>query len=209
MYLAEGGSLQDEQGRPALDEGALENILDYYHEANLAEVMPYTLTQFTNDTQVWEALLGKQYPMAVTWSSTYLNDTRTEQASLVMVPLPTPDGLPFTLASGWSWVLTGQDAARRVLSVELAEYLVEKDFLAGWSRAAGYLPPKLDALQSWPATKSRQVIEQISYSAWLVPSADLISITGPALQMAVVDVIRGGSDAQSAARAAIIQINPP
>ncbi len=209
MYLAEGGKLQDDQGRPTLEEALLMNILDYDQQANLAEVTPYTLTQFVDDDQVWEALLSSQYPMAVTWTSTYLSDNRVDQANLGIAPLPTPDGTPFTLATGWSWGLTGQDTARRLLSVELAEYLVEKEFLAEWTQTAGYLPPRVDALQSWQASAERQVIEQISYSAWLVPPADLLSNIGPVVQQAVMDVLNGQSDPQTAARAAIDQIKRP
>ncbi len=209
MYLAEGGKLQDNQGRPVLDETQLVSILEYDEQARLAGVMPYTLTQFTGDSQVWEALLMGQYPIAVTWASTFLSDPRAAQASLSLAPLPTPDGAPFSLASGWSWALAGQDPAARRLSVKLAEFLVEKEFLAKWTQAAGFLPPRMDAMQTWPNTPLRQVLELVSSSAWLVPSPDLIATVGPALQQAVMDVLEGRRDAQSAAKAAISQISQP
>jgi multiple sugar transport system substrate-binding protein len=209
MYQADGGSTQDAQGRPALDEAPLTKILEYDQRASLAGVMPYSLTQYSNDAQVWEAFLGNPYPMAVTWASDYLSHKQTVQDDLAMAPLPTPDGVPFTLATGWSWVLAGQDPAHRALSVKLVEYLVEKDFLAEWTYAAGYLPPRVDALQSWQEAEVRQVIEQISYSAWLMPSADLVSTLGPALEQAVVGVLKAQSDPQTAAKAVIDQINRP
>jgi ABC-type glycerol-3-phosphate transport system substrate-binding protein len=209
MYQAEGGSTQDAQGRPSLDEASLVKILEYDQRASLAGVMPYTLTQYSDDAQVWEAFLGTPYPMAVTWASTYLSHKQTGQDDLAMAPLPTPDGVPFTLATGWSWVLAGQDPGRRMLSVKLVEYLVDKDFLAEWTYAAGYLPPRVDALQSWQEAEARQVIEQISYSAWLMPSADLVSTLGPALEQAVVGVLKAQSDPQTAAKAVIDQINRP
>lgn len=209
MYLADGGSLQDAQGRPLLDDAPLTNILEYDQRASLTGVMPYSLTQYSNDAQVWEAFLGNPYPMAVTWASAYLSYKPAAQDDLAMAPLPTPDGVPFTLATGWSWVLAGQNPARRALSVELAEYLVEKEFMAEWTYAAGYLPPRVDALQYWQETESRQMIEQISYSAWLMPSADLVATLGPALEQAVVDVLKAQSDPKTAAQAVIDQINQP
>jgi multiple sugar transport system substrate-binding protein len=209
MYQAEGGSMQDAQGRPSLDEAPLTKILEYDQRASVAGVMPYSLTQYSNDAQVWEAFLGNPYPMAVTWASALLRHKQTAQDDLAMAPLPTPDGVPFTLATGWSWVLAGQDPARRTLSVKLVEYLVEKDFLAEWAYAAGYLPPRADALQSWQEAEERQVIEQISYSAWLMPSADLVATLGPALEQAVVSVLKAQSDPQAAAQAVIDQINQP
>jgi multiple sugar transport system substrate-binding protein len=209
MYLAEGGKLRDDQGRPTLEETPLLNILNYDQQANLAGVMPYTLTQYTNDTQVWEAMLSSQYRMGVTWTHTYLSDPQDVETGLAMAALPTPDGVPFTLATGWSWVLAGKDSTHLTLDVKLAEFLADKEFLAKWTQAAGYLPPRVDALQIWPINQSRQVIEQVSYSAWLVPSADLISTIGPLLQQAVKDVLEGHSDPQSAAHASVSQINQP
>ena len=81
--------------------------------------------------------------------------------------------------------------------------------MAEWTYAAGYLPPRADALQSWQDAELRQVIEQISYSAWLMPPADMLSSLGPALEQAVVDVLKAQSDPQTAAQAVINQINQP
>jgi ABC-type glycerol-3-phosphate transport system substrate-binding protein len=209
MYLAAGGSLQDAVGRPSLDKDTLINILEIYERASQAGVMPYWITQYSDDEQVWETFMGEQFPMAVAWASTYLDHKLSEPADLTLATLPTPDGAPVTLATGWNWALAGQDPERRVLSVRLAEFLVEKEFLASWTYAAGYLPPRVDALQSWEDADLRRIIEQISYSARLTPPADLISSIGPAMEQAVVDVLKAQSDPQSAAQAAIDQINQP
>jgi len=209
-YLATGESLQDAEGRPSLDKDTLTNILEIYQRASQAGLMPYWITQYSNDAQVWEAFTGgEQFPMAVTWVSTYLQHQLKEPTDLSFAPLPTPEGPPFTLATGWSWALAGQDTERRALSVSLAEFLVDKDFLAAYTDAAGYLPPRVDALQGWQDGDLRQKIEQISYSAQLMPPADLISSVGPALEQAVVDVLKAQSDPQSAAQAAIDQVNQP
>jgi multiple sugar transport system substrate-binding protein len=208
-YLATGESLQDAVGRPSLDKDTLTNILEIYQRASQGGVMPYWITQYSNDAQVWEAFMGEQFPMAVTWASTYLEHRIKEPADLSFAPLPTPEGTPFTLATGWSWALAGQDTERRALSVSLAEFLVDKDFLAAYTDAAGYLPPRVDALQGWQDADLRQMVERISYSAQLMPPADLISSVGPALEQAVVDVLKAQSDPQSAAQAAIDQINQP
>ena len=209
MYLADGGSLQDEQGRPSLDEATLTNILEFVQRASMAGVMPYWLTQYSNDAQVWEAFVGNQYPMAITWTSSFLDHKQAAPADLALAPIPTPNDTPFTLATGWSWALAGQDPERRTQAIRLAEYLVDKEFLAEWTYAAGYLPPRADALQSWQDGDLRQVIEQISYSAWLMPPADIVSSLGPALEQAVVDVLKAQSDPQTAAQSVIDQINQP
>jgi len=209
LYLAEGKSLQDAQGRPALDESTLMRILLFDQLASAAGVMPYWLAQYSNDVQIWEAFTGEGFPMAVTWASAFLLHKSSASSDLALAPLPTLNGIPFSLATGWSWALAGQDPERRLISVRLAEFMVEKDFLAQWSLAAGYLPPRIEALQSWQDAELSPVIEQISASAGLMPPADLISSLGPALEQAVVDVLKNQSDPQSAAQTVIKQVNPP
>ncbi len=209
IYLESGGSLQDEQGRPYLDEAILVSALEFEQRASLAGVMPFWLTQYSNDDQVWEAFLAGQAPMAVTWASTYIKNAPGAPEDVSMAPLPTRDGAPFTLADGWSWALAGQDPERRSLSTRLAEFLVEKEFVAAWSAAAGYLPPRVDALQEWQEADLRQAIEQISYSAHLVPPADLIANIGPALEQAVVAILKSESEPQAAAQAVIDQVSQP
>jgi ABC-type glycerol-3-phosphate transport system substrate-binding protein len=209
MYMADNGNLQDAQGRPALDEATLTKMLEFDQQASLAGVMPYWLTQYSNDAQVWEAFVGNPYPMAVTWTSAYLSHKLTTPNDLAAAPIPTPNGTPFTLATGWSWALASQEPAHRSLAIKLAEYMVEDEFMAEWTYAAGYLPPKADALRSWQDVELRQVIEQVSSSAWLMPPVDMLSSLGPALEQAVVDVLKAQSDPQTAAQAVINQINQP
>lgn len=208
-YLATGERLQDEEGRPLVDEETLHNLLEIYQSASQAGVMPYWLTQYSNDEQVWDDFTSGQFPMAVSWASTYMEHQSATVGDLSLAPLPTLDGTPFTLATGWSWALAGQDQGRRELGARLAEFLVEKEFLSAWTYAAGYLPPRLDALQSWPEADLRRVFERISHSAQLMPPADLISSTGLAIEQAVVDVLKAQSDPKNAAQAAVEKINQP
>jgi multiple sugar transport system substrate-binding protein len=209
VYQEKGGSLQDEQGRPYLDKASLAGVLEFYQHASLAGTMPYWMTQYSDDGHVWEAFTGDQLPMAVTWVSMYMKNRPGAEDDLALAPVPTWDGIPFTLATGWSWALASQDPVRRHVSVQLAEFLTADEFLAAWSYAAGYLPPRVDALLRWQDEDLRQAIEQISYSAHLIPSIDLISSLGPALEQAVVKVLKAESDPQTAAQAVIDQVNQP
>jgi ABC-type glycerol-3-phosphate transport system substrate-binding protein len=209
IYMEKGGSLQDMQGRPFLDRAVLTSIFEYQQRASLGGVMPYWLAQYSNDEQVWEAFLGNQYPMAITWASTYLKNIPSTTDDLAMAPIPTWAGTPFTLATGWTWALTGQDPLRRLSSVRLAEFLTEKDFMASWTFTAGYLPVRVDALQKWQNTDLRKVVEQISYSARRVPSVELLSSLGPAMELAVVNILKSESDPQTAAQSVVDQVNSP
>ena len=208
-YLAKGGNLQDAEGRPFMDKDMLGVILGIYQRASQAGVMPYWLTQYINDDQAWEAFMAGQAPMAITWASTYLEGKPGAPAGMLVAPVSTSDGSPFTLATGWSWALAGQDPERRALGAQLAEFLVEKEFLSAWTQAAGFLPIRVDALQSWQDADLRRVLQQISYSAQLLPAADILSSIGLPVEQAVVDVLKAQNDPVSAAQAATDRINQP
>jgi len=209
LYLAQDGQLQDDQGRPMLTEAALLSVLDYYQRAALANLMPFWLTQSETDAQAWETFETEQHPMLVTWLSRYLVERRSAPISLSLAPLPTEDGNAFTLASGWTWALASPEPARRELSTQLAEFLVDEDFLAQWTQAAGYLPPRPAALDSWTDSTLRGLVERIAISARLAPPTELLASLGPILEQAVVDVLKAESLPAAAVQAALEQLNAP
>jgi hypothetical protein len=84
-----------------------------------------------------------------------------------MAPLPTGTALhsPWQAAGAGRWQGRTRPAP---LNARVAEFLVEK---SSWQPGQlNRLPaPRVDALQEWQAADLRQAIEQISYSAHLVP----------------------------------------
>ncbi len=147
QYLSAGGSVLDEQGRPHLDQEPLERVLAHYGQGAVGEDFPQWLAQVSGDAQAWDAFLEGRSHMVVTWTSRFLQDLPPDvQAGL----LPTLSGDPFTLADGWVWAMAGANAENQSLAVELAEFLTESRFLAQWTAAAGYLPPRPSALARDP-----------------------------------------------------------
>jgi ABC-type glycerol-3-phosphate transport system substrate-binding protein len=209
FYLAQGGQLQDEQGRPALTEAALLNVLEYYQQAALVNLMPFWLTQSETDGQAWATFTAEQHPMLITWLSFYLATQNTAAANLALAPLPTSDGTSFTLATGWNWALASQSPLRRELSTQLAEFLVDETFLAAWTQAAGYLPPYPGALESWTNSTLRIPAGQIARSAQLVPPTEILASLGPLLEQATVSVLKAESTPPSAVQIALEQLSTP
>jgi ABC-type glycerol-3-phosphate transport system substrate-binding protein len=209
LYLAEGGQLQDSQGRPMLSQTALLSVLGYYQGAAQANLMPFWLTQSETDDQAWEIFEVEEHPMLVTWISRYLAEDRSAPVSLSLAPLPTQNGEPFTLASGWTWALASPDPARREMSARLAEFLVAEDFLALWTQAAGYMPTRPAALAGWNDSTLRSMTERIAASAQLTPPTELLASLGPVLRQAVVDVLKEESTPQEAVQAALSQLSAP
>ncbi len=206
QYQAAGGDVSDDQGRPSLNPQTLEEVLRLYDEAEAAGLMPYWLTQYQNDDQVWEAFNENPSNMVVTWTSRFLGEMQADTAA---APQPTIDGEPYTLATGWVWALAGNQPQQQTLAVQLAEYLTESSFLARWTEAAGYLPPRPSALAAWTNTSMQGLLEQVVDSAHLSPPADALVILGPPLAQATVEVLKQQTEPVIAAQEAVNALTGP
>jgi ABC-type glycerol-3-phosphate transport system substrate-binding protein len=221
QYQASGGEVTDEQGRPAIDPEKLAGVLSFYQQAEKAGVMPVWLTQYQDFDQIWETLSDNRSDQAAVWSSRFLlemlpaeipfQETQTFEAltETVVAPLPTPDGNPFTLATGWVWALASPHPEHYALSVELAEFLSTSDFLAEWAQVGGFLPPRPSALQAWERTGQTLPWQAIALSAKLLPSQDVLFNLGPALQLATIEALKQQGDPLTLARQAAQSLGAP
>jgi multiple sugar transport system substrate-binding protein len=206
LYQSNDGPVRDDQGRPKIETIALTEVLSYYLQAQLAGMMPEVLTQYQSDDQVWDAFQDRRTDMAVTWSSRFLSDPAEDRA---IAPVPTQDGDPYTLATGWVWALSAPESRGQQAAIELAEFLVEKEFLAKWTEAAGVLPTRPSSLARWDRAGSRSVIGGIAGSAHVLPPADILIGLGGPLWQATIDVLNGQTDPATAAQTASSSLTGP
>jgi len=204
QYLVAGGQLQDEEGRPMLDAESLTQVLTFFQEGNTSGLMPTWLTELTTDEESIAAYRETSGDMAITWTSRYLNELPVDSAADSM---PTPTGSLDTLAYGWVWALSNPQVQRHPLSVELAEFLTQGEFLARWSPAAGLLPPRSSALSGWYDTTTRNLVGRIVLSANIVSPADVLTVISPALKQATTDVLSNLVDPATAAQNAVEQVS--
>jgi ABC-type glycerol-3-phosphate transport system substrate-binding protein len=206
LYQSLGGVLVDDEDRPTLDTIQLTEVLTYYHQAEQSMLMPFWLTQYETDEQSWTAYQEGQTEMAITWMNRYL---RVLPADSTCVTIPTQDGNPFTLATGWAWALASSDPDHQVLSAQLAEFLTDSDFLAAWTTAAGYIPPKSSTLSLWENISLQNLLNQVALSAELIPSLPMLTTLGPVLQKATVDVLKQEASPITASETAIESLASP
>jgi ABC-type glycerol-3-phosphate transport system substrate-binding protein len=206
QYQATGAKVQDEEGRPLLEEIPLAEVLTFFQESEVAGLMPLWLTQLTTDEETWQAYEDGRANMATTWTSRYLGPLPGDTSADSML---TQDGTPFALADGWVWALSNPQAERHPLSVELAEFLTEGDFLAEWTEEAGYLPPRGDALEGWSNTSLRNLASRIVQSSVILPPNDVLAAVGPALQEATLNVLKQIESPETAAQAAVERLGSP
>ncbi len=206
QYQASGGETLDEQGRPSLQSHPLNQVLQYYQQGVSSEQIPSWITQFQDDEQTWQAFNDNKAPMVITWLSRYLNSMLSDTAG---APIPTPQGKSYTLATGWVWAMASPDPEHERLSAELAEFLSDGEFLARWTSALGYLPPRASALQGWNSPTLHALADVVVTSAQLLPSEDVLTSISPPLEQAALQVLKQESDPAAAAQQAVEKLAAP
>jgi len=206
QYQASGGLVRDDQGRPVLDPAILSRVLKLYTDAAQTGLMTASLAQMQDEDQVWKAFQNNQADCVAIWASQYLNKPSRQTA---IAPIPTADGHAFTIADGWVWALDAHQVDQQALSVELAEYLTESSFLASWTEAAGYLPPRPSSLEAWSNSNLQSLIKPIVLSAHLQPAADVLTSLGNPLQQATFQVLGQQEDPSLAAQKAASSLTGP
>jgi multiple sugar transport system substrate-binding protein len=228
FYRSAGGAVQDEQGRPMLDVNILAQLLSFYQNGELNEVLPYWLSQYETFEQAWTGLQEHPQAATVTWVSKYLSMEATlpdpgelteEEATLsegeladgylAGAPLPTPSGDPFTLANGWVLSLAGSQPSKQALALELAEFLTESSFLAAWSEASGLLPPRSDVLEGWQDGSVRELVSLVASSAHIYPSTDVLASLAPAFQQVTLQILKQQGEPLTLAESAAGDLENP
>ena len=206
LYQSTGGVTLDEEDRPTLDTIQLTDVYTYYRQAGQTGLMPFWLTQYETDAQSWEGFETGQANMVITWASRYLQNPPADGAA---APIPTTDGVHFTIADGWGWALSSPNPDHQLLGTQLAEFLTNSEFLAEWSAAAGYLPPRPSALASWNNIPLQSLASQIATSARLIPSQNVLTTISPALQLSTLSVLKEEVDPVTAAENAVQRLLEP
>jgi multiple sugar transport system substrate-binding protein len=206
LYQSAGGQIEDAQRRPILTANSLVTVLKLYESGVKSGKFPPWLAQSETDVQAWQAYREQQAAWVVTWASHYLAEVLPDTS---LMPLMSLGDKPSTLATGWLWTLATPRPERQEMAVSLAEFLVKSDFLADWTVAAGFLPPRPTALAGWKDQVLVGTLSQIELSAQARPTNDLTSSLGPLLKDASIMVIKGQSDPVQAAQTAAARLKGP
>jgi ABC-type glycerol-3-phosphate transport system substrate-binding protein len=177
FYIAAGGSIVNEQGLPTLEEQPLRQTLTLFHDGLESGTFAPSLLQSTGEPSSEES----SERMLINWSVNNWTPGRN-----IMQPIPGEGAAPHAFANGWLWALAGSTPENQQLATELAEYLLEDDFLREWTREVGYLPTRVTLVEDQDTERS-SVLE----SAQVLPSQEVVSILGPIMSQAVSRVLNG------------------
>lgn len=146
FYLAEGGTLVDGAGRPALVAEPLARSLTILstHKANLLQ--SHQLKTLDEAWQYHQLGLSDFIWMR----SDYLLERQLLDPTLInsqgYMPVPGVDGPLIPLTTSWAWALTTNDPTRQSMAMELISYLTSPENLANWSSRSQVLPAHRQAI---------------------------------------------------------------
>jgi len=203
LYLSAGGTLLDSQGRLALNEAVLSEVLAFYQPDPEKSFISPQVINYESTEQSWTAFREQRANLVVSWTSRFLNE---ETIPVALAPLPGLESGYYSLSTGWSWALAGSNPDNQALAVELAEFLSDSQFLAEWTQAAGYLPTRPTALSFWEDARMQLILTQIAESSNLIPSEDLLVTIGPLFREAALSVLNGEQLPEEAAQSVIEQV---
>lgn len=203
QYLATGGTLVGEDNAPQLDAAALTRVLDFYAAALEAGVIETSAFQVSDPANTWAAYRERQGGLAVVTSTLYLAG-RSEVRNTRPIPIPTVDGQPAAIATGWMWVLTARDPERQTAALTLLEFLMDPSNQGVYTSEAGWLPSQPAAFSLWPEGDSYvPFADELLTAARPLPDAALVAISGVAIQDALEKVLlENMSPVQAASNAA-------
>lgn len=189
LYASAGGQILDAQRLPMLDQEVLTRVLMLVAEGVTSEVFPPSLANVATDAQTLQIYRSGSANKAIVW---YLSYRPSEDGA--GIPLPGLDETSYSYATGWVWALAGANPEKQQLAVELAEFLVEEDFIAELTRETGYLPTRPSMVENGDRTMTA-----ILESAHPIPSNDVLAVLGPLMQEALTRVLNG-EDPEEVAR---------
>jgi hypothetical protein len=201
QYQALGGGLADEAGHLALEAPALAQVLDFYQTAAEAGVLPASAADYVDASATWIAYREHRATLAAAPASLYLREHDRAGATAAAL-LPTRDGALLALGSAWCYALVATDPARQPLVLALMQWLTAPAAVGEWSQAAGVLPPREAALDSWTEAGLATFAGRVMSAAILQPDASSLAVLGPALRQAVTDAMAGRASPQVAAERA-------
>lgn len=198
-YLALGGRLTEESGRPYLDSGIAARVLRSYRGAMDAGVVPDAVRRMRTREECWASFLAGEAQMAHVTTYLFQRDRASLEGS-GYARLPTVGGHPLVVARSWAWGVITDDPVRRELAVQYIETALTPERAVAWGTATAYLPGQRSVMPAIieDAPYRRFVDEQLEM-ALPYPSLSDYGAIQAAVVRAIEDVMDGLATPERAA----------
>lgn len=176
-------------------------ILTFFKRARDLNLLPETAINLKSTDDTWAPFAASQVALAQVSAARYLAERdKTPQAGFAAVP--TRDGKPATVVSGWAFALVTTEPARQAAAARLIQWLTQSERWAPYLRAAKRLPATRAAIALTIdppeyATFLRETLERGAYWAGAAPRETQVA---QAWRAALNAVWKGTTTPEEAAR---------
>ena len=199
QYMAYGGSLAREDGRPFLDADIVSKVLADYARAIESGLLSRDMRSLTSLDDCWAMFLRGNAGMTAVSSWQYQRD-RAKLEQVRVAQIPTPSGETLTLARAWAWGIATRNPAKHDAAVRYLLAVSRTDTMVEWCRASHHLPARPEALTDLlPEEDYRSFIEEQLRHARAYPANDHYAQLQPIITQAIDDVLSGAASPDRAA----------
>lgn len=205
QYRALGGQLEDENSWPFIEQNLLSDIFSFYLDAQENGTLPLINLQLTGAQETFFTLQQQSFSCAVIPLEAFLSLSQDNPWSVM--PWPTRSGSGVVPTNAWVWAVVTEDADRQALAIEMIEWLLTPEFLGAWAHSLGSFAATSEAMNSWPERANAAAMTRLLRVAVPGPSAEEKIIFGPAIQIALSELLNGRLTPAQAAQMVFDQID--
>ncbi len=199
QYLAVRPWSAESSSEPFLQAESLTAVFQYYQDGVTRGVFPADILDHHTTDDCWRDYLGGEAVLAHISAHRYMTDG-DGRPSTAMAPIPTINGPGAALSRGWALALVASDPARQSLAIEFMNQLMSPEVVGTWNLAAGYLPTRQAALETWDEDDSyTRFAAELLQTAQPRPRLANYTKVAAALQEAIANVISGTATPEEAA----------
>lgn len=199
QYLAVQPSSAQTPDEPLLQVDSLTAVLQYYKDGITRGVFPADVLGYHTADDCWRDYLGGEAILTHVSAHRYLTDG-DRRPSTAMAPIPAIDGPGAAISRGWALALVSSDPVHQSLAVAFMTQLMSPETAGSWNMAAGYLPTRQAALETWDEEDSyTRFVSQMLEAARPRPQLANYTQVAAALQKAIEDVVGGAATPEQAA----------
>jgi ABC-type glycerol-3-phosphate transport system substrate-binding protein len=204
QYLSAGPTVDAANRLPALEEGPLLRLLEFYKAAADAGLLPPNALEVGDVDTIWDIFLQGRVPMVQVSARQYLTG-REMLTSARYAATPGWSGPATPIAGGWALAVVTTDATRQRAAFELMAHLLQPENAGPFAASIGWLPTSAAALQTWGSAPYYEFVDAELASAASYPAGSAFSQTAARLQGAITAVLSEGVSPQDAVLAALAQ----
>jgi ABC-type glycerol-3-phosphate transport system substrate-binding protein len=205
QYLTAGGRLVGDDGRPALDEIPLLDVLTFYEQAAEAGLITSQALAYQQSADYWPDFLSGIFSLAEVDSDSYLGSL-SQLSGVNAAPIPTLGEESATVLRGWMWVLTTADPDRQRAARDYLDWMMRTENQAAFTEASGLLPSQRLALRSWDNNTYEPLVADLLASSRLILPEAINQQIASTLQNALAAVLSGEQSATEATAEALLSL---